>query len=602
MIQQLSKVYRFNAGLMLASYESGSRDWLASDYSFLAEQMTLATPDDAARLHELLAPVIEKIRADLERIFFDKTLPDSQLERAAAALAGLARRRPFTDLLLPSTPAQWRILWPTFVEMQESKRKLLVELLSAHPAGDLSPIGRIDLGVRRAGAAIAAIRLGRHADILPIFQVRDDPEAMTQFIHGCRDRGVTATDILECLDIATNREDPPPAAGETGWVDYTRFALILALGGYPLDEIPANERDSLLKELENWYANDPSSAIHGAAGWLLRLWGQNDVVQRVDQKPLMYSPDREWFTLEIRRASRLITPNESKPSSQPVSSSLYLTFVVFPAAVYEIGCGPGEIDLYDSNDVTTKYRVEIKRPFAILDREITFDELGAVGDFDKEYFEDANDIVHKRKYDPSTAAVIVPWYDCVKFCRALTVCFGLNDVDQAYPDADTMADQEFNSEKVANAQEDWPITLDRTGFRLTTETEWEVACRSGASTLYSFGSDPELLDRYAWYGGNAEPRPLLPKLLRPNLRGLFDMHGNVHEWCSDWFGTIDQTQLPQTDIAGPMTGHYRVFRGGSTNFFSAIGCRSGNRNRQSPGTGGGFLGMRIALTLPRPSD
>ena len=105
---------------------------------------------------------------------------------------------------------------------------------------------------------------------------------------------MSAEELLELLRLVSSLKPSQPQA-----VSLIRYALLLALGEYSLDEIPASDRDQLLSDLADWYANDPSSGVHGAAGWLLRQWGQDDVVQKVDQTPVPYSPDREWFTLAI---------------------------------------------------------------------------------------------------------------------------------------------------------------------------------------------------------------------------------------------------------------------------------------------------------------
>lgn len=134
-------------------------------------------------------------------------------------------------------------------------------------------------------------------------------------------------------------------------------------------------------------------------------------------------------------------------------------------------------------------------------------------------------------------------------------------------------------------------------YRLPTEAEWEYACRAGSEAKYGFGdSDTDLAD-YAWFSKNSvRTQPVGKK--KANAWGLFDMHGNVWEWCSDWKGsyTADEAEDPTGAPAGPSYGH-RVFRGGSWGS-TAAHCRSAARN--GCGTSNSRLsglGFRLVRTL-----
>jgi len=134
-------------------------------------------------------------------------------------------------------------------------------------------------------------------------------------------------------------------------------------------------------------------------------------------------------------------------------------------------------------------------------------------------------------------------------------------------------------------------------YRLPTEAEWEYACRAGTTTQYSFGDDTARLGEYAWHGDNSDKRahPVGQKMR--NAWGLHDMHGNVWEWCQDWYAQDYYAGSPTGDPRGPEQGADRVSRGGGWNRRSQY-CRSACRARYAPSGRNGSLGFRVALEIP----
>lgn len=135
-------------------------------------------------------------------------------------------------------------------------------------------------------------------------------------------------------------------------------------------------------------------------------------------------------------------------------------------------------------------------------------------------------------------------------------------------------------------------------YRLPTEAEWEYACRAGTTNHFSFGDDAALAPEFAWTMENSEATTHPVGLKRPNPWGLYDMHGNIWEWCSDWFAPYPNT--PGVDPVGPATGKFKVFRGGGWNQEIQF-ARSGNRFMMSPSNGIYFVGFRVALGHPQSS-
>ena len=148
-------------------------------------------------------------------------------------------------------------------------------------------------------------------------------------------------------------------------------------------------------------------------------------------------------------------------------------------------------------------------------------------------------------------------------------------------------------------------------YRLPTEAEWEYACRAGTTTRYSFGNDPEGLVKYAnsWDAGVIEKWPAASNRLKgndgyiftapvgsflPNPFGLYDMHGNVNQWCADWFGKDYYSVSGVDDPQGPATGTQHVLRGGSF-VYHAAACRCAARGHLDTADITCELGFRIVL-------
>ena len=129
-------------------------------------------------------------------------------------------------------------------------------------------------------------------------------------------------------------------------------------------------------------------------------------------------------------------------------------------------------------------------------------------------------------------------------------------------------------------------------FRLPTEAEWEFAARGGNKSKGCQYSGSNNISDVAWYDGNSSGTTHPVKTKHPNELGIYDMSGNVWEWCQDWYGSYNSNS--QTNPTGPSTGSFRVFRGGSWGG-NAGDCRSSYRSYNTPGFSSNGVGLRLVL-------
>ncbi|MBN1592026.1 MAG: formylglycine-generating enzyme family protein, partial [Candidatus Coatesbacteria bacterium] len=183
----------------------------------------------------------------------------------------------------------------------------------------------------------------------------------------------------------------------------------------------------------------------------------------------------------------------------------------------------------------------------------------------------------------------VTWFDCVSFCNELSR-------EHGYAECYTISNIAYDGNHIVSAEVS--CDFDPDGYRLPTEAEWEYACRAETNTRYYNGNIDAELSIVAWFQENSGDvtHPVGQK--EPNSWGLYDMHGNVWEWCWDWYdsGYYAAQPDPDTDPTGSANGSERILRGGSK-IDDAWICRSAYRNSSGPSYQWSNVGFRIVRSM-----
>ncbi len=226
-----------------------------------------------------------------------------------------------------------------------------------------------------------------------------------------------------------------------------------------------------------------------------------------------------------------------------ITNSIGMKLVYIPAGEFMMGSNDGD------SDEKPVHKVKLSKGFYMGIYEVTQAQYRAVMGTNPSEFKGDNLPIE-----------MVSWNDAIEFCKKL-------------------------SQKEGQA------------YRLPTEAEWEYTCRAGSSKRFSFGDDDSLLDNYAWYLGNSPAnRNKVGGQKQQNNFGLYDMHGDVWEWCSDWYDENYYPNSPKVAPQGPFNGQFRIVRGGAS-YSTPSSCRSANRFGISPRDKKNFLGFRIVLEV-----
>jgi serine/threonine protein kinase/formylglycine-generating enzyme required for sulfatase activity len=554
---------RLPAASALALYEPQNRRWagIATD---VANQLVAENAYVVGRWIDALHPVSKQLYDPLNAIFHDEKRRESERTLAASALSEYVTDQPqvLAALLMDATEMQFAALYSR-IERASDEIAPVFEIELDRQAPLVSGMQPADADSkawekhykRQANAAVALIQMGRLEKSWLLLKHSPDPTLRSYLVHRLGPLGCNPSFLVSKLDQERDVS--------------IRRALILSLGELGEGRLSTTERNAWTKHLLDLYRNDPDPGIHGAAEWLLRQWENENQIQAID-KELGKLP------LPALNVDQGVAPTQGNNRRWYVNSQGQTMVIVRGPVEFDVGGGE------------TRHRERIGHSFAIAAKEVTVEQF--------QRFLKENPRVQAKNNEqlspvPTCPVNSVSWYDTAAYCNWLSKQDGITEDEWCYGP----------NEKGDYAEGMKALhTRNRKGYRLPPEAESEYSCRAGAATAYSFGEAWELLEKYGGCMKNSPSITTPVGSLKPNDLGLFDLQGNVWEWCQDRWGDLPgkdetMTYLDTTKFVRVCEKDPRLVRGGT--FFNPPAIvRSPERLGFAPSVRYHGIGLRPART------
>jgi formylglycine-generating enzyme required for sulfatase activity len=557
----------------------------------VARAMVKAKLEDVASWREALRGLRTRLIGPLVRIFRDTSPDHLDHELATRFLAEYGADDPasLVDVLLDADPKAFGELFPVIqrdptvmlaalrnelespptppagVGSSESTRTSKKEAHQEHES-DAAAARR---SARRARAAVALVRLGSKHEVWAWLEHRKEPEVRSYLVTSLASYGTDPSVLAG--ELERQGEGEAAFAEKNAYLlDASvsrRRALLNSLVGYPKDRLDPEVSSRLLSMVIELYRRDPDAGVHSSAELVLRRWGYLDRVE--------------------------LEPGRPPRPGEPIRRRWYVNSEGQTMVLID---GPVEFDMGSPDseprrgDFEPFHLCRIPRRFAIASKEVS---IRSYQKFSMEVFKYEGRYVEESSPTPDCPMPNRIWFEAAAYCNWLSDKEGLRKCYVPIKDGESAKGMRIDPEAVAAG-----------GYRLPTEAEWEYACRAGTVSSRYFGSSPALLLHYEWYLENSRVAGVYQThpcgSLLPNDLGLFDILGNVVEWCQDRHRQpqTHRTSFVVDEIRAETVGpEDRVLRGSSFRRQS-LGLRSANHAWDPAGAFEGDYGLRVARTVP----
>lgn len=398
---------------------------------------------------------------------------------------------------------------------------------------------RDELASRQANAALALLYLGKADEFWPQLRFRPDPRVRSYILSRMRVVSQCAPILIDRLESTTD-------------VSILR-AITLGVGEVPLSDIQV---DQVTPMLVKFATSHEDSGVRSAAEWVLRKLG------------------RELETSQLK-------PPES--ANWSLEAHGHVMYVVRTPTDFLCGANVREKPRLAGEAMHLR---KIRRGFAVSIKTVTRGHY-------RQFLEEFPELRRAERFAQvdEHPQCSVQWFDAAAYCNWLSREAGLPEDEWCY-----VANGDGKYESGMRLAPDF---LERIGFRLPTEEEWEYVCRAGTNTLRHYGHSFELLDRYAYLDQESLVAQRVGRL-RPNEFGMFDTHGNLREWCQDERIENDAVRISSSSedfLPVVLNTSERVLRG-SSYYYTRKGVTCANRHSHQADIHTFDIGFRVARTLP----